>query len=237
MKNHLLALCSLCLILFSLGCTHQKTGAVKFSSLEKKEEGPIHELQVSYPFFECASEKPCPAADLNYLVDQVLSTYLDGFSEEELLKKEKYIEEYFSSEDQRKFTLKIETITKSEGPFINVIFTVELYELGAHSNLIFETIVFSPKKSQQQKITDLISSSEAGSWSKLNDLLTQKLRSQDECFDRKVEIDENFQNFSVDEKQMSFHFSPYELGAYVCGSIVLSLEISELKAQKIWAQD
>lgn len=237
MKNTLLIFCSFLVLILCLSCTHQKTGAVKFSSLEKKEEGPIHELQVSYPFFECASEAPCSAADLNYLVDQVLSTYLDGFSEEELLKKEKYIEEYFSSEDQRKFTLKIDSSTNSEGPFINVIFTVELYELGAHSNLIFETIVFNQKKSREQKISDFISSSESKPWSKLNDLLTQKLRSQDECFDRKVEIDDKFENFSVNDKQMSFHFSPYELGAYVCGSIVLSLEIRELKAQKIWAQD
>lgn len=216
----------------STSCTHQKMGQLIFEEYTDKQESKIHELSVSYPYFKCKKEESCDSDNINLLIHQKLAPFLQSFSEEELKKKENYLRDHYAPEDERKFTLSIQHQTTIEKNYLSIVFTIDLYELGAHGNLIYQTIVYDTAKNSERSLAHFIAKDKT----KINSLLTQLLNESDECFDRAVVIDDEFDNFSFSQDQMHFHFSPYELGAYVCGPITLSVPLSVLKAQKIWAQ-
>lgn len=219
------------LFLLVTSCTHHEKGEVLFTDSIQSRTTDIYDLDVTFPLFKCASTESCQSDDINALIDQRVKPYLEKFEGEELAKKEKFIEDQKDFTEERKFTLNIHHETLQTSRFVSAVFSVEVYELGAHGNQLFETLVFDYKKNRELTFQDLIE----GDLEVLNTLLTDALNLKDGCFDRDVLIEKNFEDFSLSETEMFFHFAPYELGAYVCGPVSLSLSIERLKAHKLWA--
>lgn len=219
------------ILLISLSCTHQKKGAILFTDSVQSENTDFYEMDVSLPVFSCASAESCHSDEINRLITDKLSPYLKRFQGEELEKKQKFLTEQKDFTEERKFTLNIHHETIQSRLFISAIFTVEIYELGAHGNQLFETFVYDHENNKELKFQDFIS----GDLLVLNQLLTEVLNQKDSCFDRNVSIESDFDDFSLTENEMLFHFAPYELGAYVCGPVSLSLTFEKLKAHKLWA--
>lgn len=232
----------LSLILF-LGCaqTTQNMGDWRVQINEHESEDFFYELRLEFPQFSCAEGiQYCGAEALNESVLEVINVHWADFKGEELTSKKKFaqenipaLEEEKDNSDVRKFSLEVNHELFESGPYISLLFQINRYDLGAHDNLMYESLVYDRFERRFLAITDVIKDFK-NNRDILNALLTEKLSQQDPCFDRNVSLNSRFENFSLGPEAVMFHFAPYELGAYVCGPVTLEAGKAELEMLGLW---
>jgi|GEM_PF-5372545 len=225
-----------------IGCAQstQSMGDLNVQINQHESEDFYYELRLEFPEFSCADDvKNCGASQLNEAVLEVINIHWSDFKDEELQSKKLFMEEntpelvHGDDEGARKFSLEVNYELFESGPYVSLLFQINRYDLGAHANLMYESLVFDRFDRHFLTITDVIHDFKANR-ATVNAVLTDKLAQQDPCFDRNVSLTSRFENFSLGPDAVMFHFAPYELGAYVCGPVTLEAGKAELEMLGLW---
>lgn len=221
----------------ALGCAQapKEMGDWTVQINQHESEDSYYELRIEFPEFSCVNDSDCGADELNEEVLSLVNSHWKEFRGEELELKKKFIQENYPehSDEGRKFSLEINQEVFENGRYLSLLFQINRYELGAHANLLYKSIVYDRYSKHLLKLTDVILDFELNV-GKLNALLTEKLEQVDPCFDQSVNLTSQFENFSLSDEGIQFHFEPYELGAYVCGPVSLVATEQELKDLDLW---
>lgn len=227
---------------FLIGCAQssQSLGDLNVQINQHESEDYYYELRLEFPEFSCAKGvSNCGASQLNESILEVVNTHWSDFKGKELLSKKQFVEqnvpELLQGEENgaRKFSLEVNYELFESGPYVSLLFQVNQYNLGAHANLMYASLVFDRFERKFLNITDVIVDFKENR-EVLNAILTDKLGEQDACFDRNVSLTSRFENFSLAPDAVMFHFAPYELGAYVCGPVTLEAGKAELEMLGLW---
>lgn len=227
---------------FLMGCAQstQSLGDLSVQVTHHESEDFYYELRLEFPHFSCSDGvENCGASQLNESVLEVINAHWIDFKGEELLSKKHFVEQNVpalaegDAEGARKFSLEVNYELFESGPYVSLLFQINRYDLGAHANLMYESLVFDRFERRFLSITDVIHDFQDNRET-LNAVLTDKLSQQDSCFDRNVSLTSRFENFSLGPEAVMFHFAPYELGAYVCGPVTLEAGKAELEMLGLW---
>lgn len=229
-------------LLSVLGCAHstQNMGDWRVQINQHESEDFYYELRLEFPEFTCVEGiENCGADELNETVLEVINAHWSDFKGEELASKKQFVEQNMTEgndeddEQARKFSLEVNYEMFESGPYLSLLFQINRYDLGAHANLMYESLVYDRFERRFMNLTDVIHDFKANRET-LNAVLTDKLTDQDPCFDRNVSLSSRFENFSLGPDAVMFHFAPYELGAYACGPITLEAGKAELEMLGLW---
>lgn len=110
------------------------------------------------------------------------------------------------------------------------------YEGGAHENYGFAERVFDLKTNAKVKLTDITTMPkarlEALLMKNINNILSGTTDSEGAVKNSDMLLLETIpanDNFYFDEKNLYFHYSPYEIAAFAAGDIVIPVSWEELK--------
>ncbi|MCW3162550.1 RsiV family protein [Chryseobacterium oryctis] len=120
--------------------------------------------------------------------------------------------------------------------YMHIQYLTSSYEGGAHGNYSFSERVFDLKNLRKLELKDITTMSSK----KLEELLMKninKVPSETTDSDGEVKNSEMLlveiipatENFYFDNKNLYFHYSPYEIAAYAAGDIVIPVSWDELK--------
>ena len=112
--------------------------------------------------------------------------------------------------------------------FISTIIELNHYTLGAHGNSVFKSINFDIINNKFINLTSLGHLNDNNKLKQFNLLLNKYFINKDSCFSDKPKIDSTFNIFTIQEDSITIYFSPYQLGAYACGSAEIMIPINEL---------
>ncbi|MBD8081217.1 RsiV family protein [Chryseobacterium caseinilyticum] len=128
------------------------------------------------------------------------------------------------------------TQTSHKNDFLQMEYLSSAYEGGAHDNYWFSNRVFDLKNSKKLTLSDITTMPEA----KISQILKKNMDkihsgTTDSRGDVKnsdmllVDVIEPNENFYFDEKNLYFHYSPYEIAAFAAGDIVIPVSWVELQ--------
>jgi len=123
-----------------------------------------------------------------------------------------------------------------QNDFLQLEYLSSAYEGGAHDNYWFSNRVFDLKNEKKLVLSDITTMPKA----KLSQILRKNLDKKpsgttDSKGDVKnskmllVEVIEPNENFYFDDKNLYFHYSPYEIAAFAAGDIVIPVSWQDLK--------
>ncbi|WP_343608192.1 RsiV family protein [Chryseobacterium oranimense] len=127
-------------------------------------------------------------------------------------------------------------LVSNENDYMHISYLWSSYEGGAHDNYGFSERVFDLKKNKKLELKDITSMPKA----KLESILMKNINTihsgtSDNGGDVKnsdmllVEVIPVTDNFYFDQKNLYFHYSPYEITAFAAGDIVIPVSWEELK--------
>lgn len=120
--------------------------------------------------------------------------------------------------------------------YIHIQYTGSSYEGGAHDNYGFSERVFDLKNSRKVELKDITSMPEkkleALLMKNINNIHSGTTGSEGDIKNSEmllVEVIPVTGNFYFDDKNLYFHYSPYEIAAFAAGDIVIPISWEELK--------
>lgn len=139
-----------------------------------------------------------------------------------------YAQEWYSNSSMN--------LISNENDYMHIQYVGSSYEGGAHDNYGFSERVFDLKNNRKLELKDITSMPKA----KLEALLMKNLNTvksgtTDSGGDVKnsdmllVEVIPASNNFYFDQKNLYFHYSPYEIAAFAAGDIVIPVSWNELE--------
>jgi hypothetical protein len=123
-----------------------------------------------------------------------------------------------------------------QNDFLQIEYLSAAYQGGAHDNYWFSNRVFDLKNEKKLVLSDITTMPNA----KLSQILRKNLdKKPSGTTDSKgdvnnskmllVEVIEPNENFYFDDKNLYFHYSPYEIAAFAAGDIVIPVSWQDLK--------
>ncbi|MBB4805109.1 hypothetical protein HNP38_000381 [Chryseobacterium defluvii] len=137
---------------------------------------------------------------------------------------------------QQWYTSTSMSLKSDKNDYVHIQYAVSAYEGGAHDNYGFTERVFDLKNNRKVELKDITSLPE----NKLEALLMKNINTihsgtSDENGDVKnsemllVKEIPATDNFYFDDKNLYFHYSPYEIAAFAAGDIIIPVSWEELK--------
>lgn len=167
-----------------------------------------------------------------------LETYLVNHKNEYFKSTEKESKEWLSdiTYAQNWYTNSHMKLVSNDNDYMHIEYVWSSYEGGAHDNFGFSERVFDLKNNKKLELRDVTSMPKA----KLESLLMKNLNKEnsgttDSNGDVQnsemllVEVIPATNNFYFDQKNLYFHYSPYEIAAFAAGDIVIPVSWDELK--------
>lgn len=167
-----------------------------------------------------------------------LETYLVNHKNEYFKSTEKESKDWLSdiTYAQNWYTSSHMNLASNENDYMHIEYVWSSYEGGAHDNFGFSERVFDLKNNKKLELKDVTSMPKA----KLESLLMKNLNKEnsgttDSNGDVQnsemllVEVIPATNNFYFDQKNLYFHYSPYEIAAFAAGDIVIPISWDELK--------
>ncbi|WP_223607477.1 RsiV family protein [Chryseobacterium sp. OSA05B] len=167
-----------------------------------------------------------------------LQSYLDNQKNEYFKSTKSESKDWISdiSYAQSWYTNSSMDLISNENDYMHIGYVWSSYEGGAHDNFGFSERVFDLKNNRKLELKDVTSMPKA----KLEALLMKNLnkvksgttdaegevKNSDMLL---VEVIPATNNFYFDQKNLYFHYSPYEIAAFAAGDIVIPVSWDELK--------
>lgn len=167
-----------------------------------------------------------------------LQAYLDNQKNEYFKSTKSESKDWLSdiSYAQSWYTNSYMDLISNENDYMHIGYVWSSYEGGAHDNYGFSERVFDLKNNRKLELKDVTSMPKA----KLETLLMKNLnkvksgttdaegevKNSDMLL---VEVIPATNNFYFDQKNLYFHYSPYEIAAFAAGDIVIPVSWDELK--------
>lgn len=151
-----------------------------------------------------------------------------------LMKKEnKDVEVSVAQDWDTSFEMNLKSITNN---YMHIEYLASSYEGGAHGNYGFSERVFDLETNRKMELKDITTMPEHQMETLLMKNINQGNSRVSDAED-KVDISDMLlvkvipatNNFYFDDKNLYFHYSPYEIAAYAAGDIVIPISWEELK--------
>lgn len=120
--------------------------------------------------------------------------------------------------------------------YLHIQYTWGSYEGGAHDNYGFSERVFDLKNNKKLQLKDITTISKAKietmlrkNINKINSGTTDNAGAVNNSEMLLVDVIPATENFYFDEKNLYFHYSPYEIAAFAAGDITIPVSWNELK--------
>ncbi|NML70887.1 DUF3298 domain-containing protein [Chryseobacterium sp. RP-3-3] len=127
-------------------------------------------------------------------------------------------------------------LISNDNGYMHIEYVQSAYEGGAHDNYGFSERVFDLKNNKKLELKDITSMPkaklEAMLMKNINKVSSGTTDSEGEVKNSEmllVEVIPASNNFYFDQKNLYFHYSPYEIAAFAAGDIVIPVSWEELK--------
>lgn len=137
---------------------------------------------------------------------------------------------------QQWYTSSAMNLKSNSNDYLHIEYVGSAYEGGAHDNYGFSERVFDLKDNKKVELKDITSMPkeklEALLMKNINTIHSGTTGSEGEIKNSEmllVEVIPATNNFYFDDKNLYFHYSPYEIAAFAAGDIVIPISWEELK--------
>lgn len=163
-----------------------------------------------------------------YLEEEKNKYFISMKKDDELYSDLGHVQEWFSHSNMK--------LKSNANDYMHIQYSAEAYIGGAHGEYGFSERVFDLKKNSKLELKDITSMPN----NKLEALLMKNIdKTKGNASDADGEVKNSemllvekipaSDNFYFDDKNLYFHYSPYEITAYAAGDIVIPVSWEELK--------